>query len=98
MLFAENIVLVDESRDGVNAKLERWQEAFESKGFKISHTKTEYMDCNFSGHIERAETTVIIEDHEIPQSDSFRYLGFINSKDGEIDEDVEHKIKAGWLK
>jgi hypothetical protein len=56
------------------------------------------MDCNFIGHIERAETIVRIEDHEIPQNDSFHYLGSIISKDGEIDEDVEHKIKVGWLK
>ena len=39
-----------------------------------------------------------IQDHEIPQSDSFCYLGSIISKDGEIDEDVKHRIKAGWLK
>ena len=32
------------------------------------------------------------------KSDSFQYLGFIISKDGEIDEDVEHMIKAEWLK
>ena len=69
-----------------------------ARGFKISHTKTEYMDCNFSGHIKRVETIVRIEDHEIPQRDSFRYLGFIITKDGEIDEDVKHRIKAGWLK
>ena len=29
---------------------------------------------------------------------SFRYFGLIVSKDGEIDEEVEHMIKAGWLK
>ena len=56
------------------------------------------MDCNFSGHIERDETTVRIEDYEIPQSDSFCFLGSIISKDGEIDEDVEHRIKSRWLK
>ena len=53
------------------------------------------MVCYFSGHIERAETTVRIEDHEIPQSDSFHYLGSIISRDGEIDDDVEHRIKVG---
>ena len=51
MLFADDIVSVDESRDGVTAKLERWREALESKSFKKSHRKTKYMDCNFSGHI-----------------------------------------------
>ena len=56
------------------------------------------MDCNFSRNMERAETTVRIEDHEIPQSDSFRYLGSIITKDGEIQEDVIYRIKAGWLK
>ena len=98
ILFADDIVLVDESRAGVNAKLKRWREALESKGFKISRTKAEYMDCNFVGHMERAETIMRIEDQEIPQSDSFRYFGSIISNDGEIDEDVEHRIKAGWLK
>ena len=66
MLFADDIVLVDESRDGVNAKLERWREALESKGFKTSCIKSEDMDSNFNWHIERAETTVRIEDHKIP--------------------------------
>ena len=61
MLFASDIMLVDESRDGAKTKLERWKEALESKGFKISRTKTEYMDCNFSEDLQRAETTVRIE-------------------------------------
>lgn len=33
-VFANDVVLVDESRDGVNAKLERLQEALESKALK----------------------------------------------------------------
>ena len=81
----------------MNANLERWQKTLESKSFEISRTKTKYMVCNFSGYIERVETTIRIEDHEIPQSDSFHHLGSITSKDGEIDEDVEHRIKAGWV-
>ena len=39
-----------------------------------------------------------IEDREIPQSDSFHSLGFIISKDGDIDEHVKHRIKEGFLK
>ena len=34
MLFVDDIVLVNESRDCVNAKFERWQEALESKALK----------------------------------------------------------------
>ena len=29
---------------------------------------------------------------------AFRYLGSILQKDGDIDEDVRHRISAGWLK
>ena len=47
MLFADDVVLVDESREGVNRKLELWRQTLESKGFRISRTKTEYMRCDF---------------------------------------------------
>jgi len=44
LLFADDIVLIDETREGVNAKLELWRGVLESKGFRISRTKTEYME------------------------------------------------------
>ena len=47
MLFADDAVLVDESRAGVNRKLELWWETLESKDFRLSRTKTEYMRCDF---------------------------------------------------
>ena len=52
MFFADDIVLVDESRSGVNHKLELWRQTLESKGFRLSKTKTEYMQCTFSEGIE----------------------------------------------
>ena len=48
MVFADDVVLVDESMAGVNRKLELWRRTLESKGFKLNRTKTEYMMCNFS--------------------------------------------------
>ena len=42
------MVLVDESRAGVNRKLELWRHTLESKGFRLSRTKTECMMCDFS--------------------------------------------------
>ena len=47
MLFADDVVLVDESRAGANKKLELWRRTLELKGFRLSRTKTEYMMCNF---------------------------------------------------
>ena len=40
MLFADDIVLIDETKAGVNAKLEVWREALESRDLKISKNKT----------------------------------------------------------
>jgi hypothetical protein len=34
----------------------------------------------------------------VPKKNTFRYLGLILHKDGDIDEDVSHRIKADWLK
>ncbi|GJN13131.1 hypothetical protein PR202_ga31468 [Eleusine coracana subsp. coracana] len=48
MLFADDVVLVDESRAGVNRKLELWRHTLEWKGFRLSRAKTEYMMCEFS--------------------------------------------------
>ena len=47
MLFADDVALVDDSRTGVNRKLELWRQTLESKGFRLSRTKTEYMMCGF---------------------------------------------------
>ena len=41
MLFADDIVLVDETRVGINVKLELWKQTLESRGFKLNRTKTE---------------------------------------------------------
>jgi hypothetical protein len=48
MLFANDVVLVDESRTGVDQKLELWRRTLEAKSFRFSRSKTEYMKCDFS--------------------------------------------------
>ena len=40
MLFTDDIFLVDETRVGVTAKLELWRKTLESRGFRLSRTKT----------------------------------------------------------
>jgi hypothetical protein len=34
----------------------------------------------------------------VPKKDTFRYLGSRLQRDGDIDEDVSHRIKEGWMK
>ena len=48
MLFIDDIIFVDETARGVNAKLDIWGTILESKDFKISRNTIEYMECKFS--------------------------------------------------
>ncbi|XP_047263643.1 uncharacterized protein LOC124896148 [Capsicum annuum] len=42
---AHDMVLIDETRGGFNDKLEIWRQTLESKSFRLSITKTEYLEC-----------------------------------------------------
>ena len=78
----------------MNQKLELWRETLESKGFRLSITKTEYMRCDF-GTTTRKEKDISLKGQVVPRKDIFRYLGSMLQRDGDIDEDVSHRIKAG---
>jgi hypothetical protein len=97
MLSADDVVLVDESREGVNRKLELWRQSLESKGFRISRTKIEYMRCDFGTTISE-NGYVSLGGQVVPKKDTFRCLGLMLQRDGDIDKDVSHRIKAGWMK
>jgi hypothetical protein len=97
MLFTDDVVLVDESRTGVDQKLELWRRTLESKGFRLSRSKMEYMKCYFSATTQE-EGDVRLDSQVVPKKNTFHYLGSMLQKNGDIDEDVSHRIKAGWLK
>ena len=95
MLFADDIILIDETRGGVNERLEIWRHALESKGFKLSRTKTEYLECKFGVEPTEAGVEVRLDSQVIPKRGSFKYLGSVIQGIGEIDEDVTHHIGVG---
>jgi hypothetical protein len=96
MLFADDVVLMDESRTGVDQKLELWRRTLEAKCFRLSRSKTEYMKCDFSATTQ--EGGVRLDGQVIPKKDTFRYLGSMLQKNEDIDEDVSLRIKADRLK
>ncbi|XP_070045866.1 uncharacterized protein [Nicotiana tomentosiformis] len=98
ILFTDDIVFIDETRCGVNDRLELWKQTLESKGFKLSRTKTDYLGCKFSVGTHEAEVEVKLDTQVIPKRDSFKYLGSVIQGNEEIDEDVTHRVGAGWMK
>ena len=94
MVFADDVVLVDESKAGVNRKLELWRRTLESKDFRFSRTKTEYMMCDFSASRHEGGDASL-DGQVVAHKDTFRYLGLMLQKNSDIDEDVGYRISAG---
>jgi hypothetical protein len=81
MLFADDVVLVDDSRMGINRKLDLWRQTLESKGSKLSRTKTKYMKCGCSTTTCKEEDDVSLDGKVVPWKDTSRYLGSMLQKD-----------------
>jgi hypothetical protein len=96
MLFTDDVVLVDDSRTMVDQKLELCWWTLETKCFRLSKSKTECMKCDFNATTQ--ERDVRLDGQVVPKIDTFRYLWSMLQKDRDVDEDLSHRIKAGWLK
>ena len=66
----------------MNRKLELRRQMPESKGFRFSTTKTEYMRCDFNDTHEEGD--VSLEGQVVPKKDTFRYLGSMLYREIEI--------------
>ena len=95
MLFEDDIVLLGESREELNERLETWRRALEIHGFCLSRSKSEYMECKFNKRSRVSNLEVKVGDQIIPQVTRFKYLGSVTQNNGEIEEDVNHQIQIG---
>ena len=78
MLFADDIMLVAETREEVSNKLDEWREALEGKGLHISRTKIEYLRCDFSG---TSPVEVFIDEAVVKKYDQVQVFGIDHSKE-----------------
>ena len=69
----------------------------ESKGLRLSRTKTEYVRFSFGEGYDQG-STVALGEVTIPRKDYFKYLGSYVQSDGGIDRDIEHRVQSGWLR
>jgi hypothetical protein len=97
MLFTDDMVLIDESRIGVDQKLELWRQTLELKKIRLSRTKIEYMRCQFSEKNSN-NGDVSLDGRVVPMNDTFQYLRLMLQSDRGLDEDVSHRIRARWVK
>ena len=86
MLFEDDIVLVDETKDGVNAKLEQWRQRLESRGFKLSRSKTKYLVCRFGSQRRTGEEVVSFDGKDLTMIECLNILGQSSKRMGTLME------------
>ena len=62
-LFADDIVICEETREELKRRLESWRYALERRGMKVSRSKTEYLCINGGNDDE----TVKMDDTKVPK-------------------------------
>ncbi|CAK9296394.1 unnamed protein product [Gordionus sp. m RMFG-2023] len=93
MIFADDIVILAESKDEMKERLVNWINILETHGLKVNREKTEYMV------IGGDETESIdINDWQISAIESCKYLGSTIQTNGTIEKEIKSKINQGWLK
>ena len=96
MLFADDMILIGETVEEVQEKLERVVNVLESRGMKVNRAKTECMFCDWSGGGEGKE--VKIQDSTINKVSHYKYLGSEMAEDGGVEVEIKARIQAGWNK
>ena len=92
MLFADDIVICEETIEKVERRLKSWKYGLERRGMKVSRSKTEYLCINGRNDDE----TVKMEDTKVPRVKEFKYLGSTVQESGSCEREVNKRVQAGW--
>ena len=92
MLFADDIVICEETREEVERRLESWKYALERRGMKVSRSKTEYLCINGGNDKE----TVKMEDTKVARVKEFKYLGSTAQESESCEREVKKRVQVEW--
>ena len=81
----------------LTSMLDVWRGVLEQNGFRISRTKTKYMEFNF-GESRGENSDLGLGNDAVPKKERFKYLESYLQSDGRIDRYVQHRIQMGWQK
>ena len=92
MLFADDIVICEKTREEVEQRLESWRYALEKRGMKVSRLKTKYLCINGGNDNE----TVKMENTKVPRVKKFKYLGSTVQESGNCEREVKKRVQGRW--
>ena len=93
MLFADDIVICEETREEVERRLECWRYALKRRGMRVSRSKTKYHLCINGGNDNE---TVKMEDTKVPKVKEFKYLGSTVPESVSCEREIKKRVQAGW--
>ena len=92
MMFADDIIIASESKGQLELDLERWRQALETRGMKISRTKTEYLCVNKT----QEQLPMKLRGVDVPEVEDFKYLGSTLQSNGDCGQEIRKRIQSGW--
>ena len=92
MLFADDIVICEETREEVERKIKCWRSALKRKGIKVSRSRTKYLCVNEGND----EETVKMDDTKVQRVKKFKYLGSTVQENGSCEREVKKRVQEGW--
>ena len=96
LLFADDPVVMNRKKRGLQKRLKRWQRCLEKGGLKVNVAKTETLVCKKGGG--RVLRVRNVHGEKIRQVKEFKYLGRMLCEGRGSSRDVQKRVKAGWRK
>ena len=96
MLFADDLVLCDETRERMEERLENWRGCLEDAGLKVSRSKTEHLPP--AGNLQK----IVMKEYDgdgstdLPQVSTFKYLGTTIDREGGCGTEIAKRIEKAW--
>ena len=92
-MFADDIVICEETREEVERRLESWKYTLEERGMKVSRSKTKYLCINGGNHNKRVK----MEDKKVLRVKEFKYLGSTVQESGSCERERGKEESAGRI-
>ena len=90
MLFADDIMLCDNTREGLEALLNEWVYMIERNGLRVSRKKTEYLRTTFNGEVEDNQS-IHIAGTEVSRVKEFNNLGSTVNSSGTLTDEIRSR-------
>ena len=96
MLFADDLVVCDESRERTEERLENWRGCLEEAGLKVSRAKTEHLPPPGNRQPIRMKEYEGDGLTDLPSVTAFKYLGTTIDQEGGCEKEVAKRIEKAW--